>query len=144
MNGEYISMSGRRKTVRISEAEWHIMNVLWDKGAISMRELHENMPEPRSHFNTVSTVVRRLEEQGFINARKRDSQDICFIPDGDYLEFIKQYTGKHYPCGDFLDENGKVDTYTAYSVAAPQRHGSVVKTADERFLAGAGVCAAGL
>jgi tRNA-specific 2-thiouridylase len=48
------------------------------------------------------------EEQGFINARKKDSQDICFIPDGDYLEFIKEYTGKSYPCGDFLDENGKV------------------------------------
>ena len=48
------------------------------------------------------------QEQGFINARKRDSQDICFIPDGDYLEFIKQYTGKAYPGGDFLDQNGKV------------------------------------
>ena len=48
------------------------------------------------------------EEQGFINARKRDSQDICFIPDGDYLEFIRHYTGKEYPCGDFLDAGGKV------------------------------------
>ena len=48
------------------------------------------------------------EEQGFLNARKRDSQDICFIPDGDYLEFIRRYTGKEYPAGDFLDENGKV------------------------------------
>ena len=48
------------------------------------------------------------EAQGFINARKRDSQDICFIPDGDYLEFIQKYTGKRYPGGDFLDESGKV------------------------------------
>ena len=48
------------------------------------------------------------EEQGFINARKRDSQDICFIPDGDYLEFIRRYTGKEYPCGEFLDMTGKV------------------------------------
>jgi tRNA-specific 2-thiouridylase len=48
------------------------------------------------------------EEQGFINARKRDSQDICFIPDGDYLEFIKEFTGQDFPAGDFLDEKGKV------------------------------------
>ena len=48
------------------------------------------------------------EEQGFINARKRDSQDSCVIPDGDYLEFIRHYTGKEYPCGDFLDAGGKV------------------------------------
>lgn len=46
--------------------------------------------------------------QGFINAHKRDSQDICFIPDGDYLEFIRHYTGKDYPAGDFLDVDGKV------------------------------------
>ena len=48
------------------------------------------------------------EEQGFVNARKRDSQDICFIPDGDYLEFIKEFTGQDFPAGDFLDESGKV------------------------------------
>lgn len=48
------------------------------------------------------------EEQGFLNARKKDSQDICFIPNGDYLEFIKEFTGKDFPHGDFLDANGKV------------------------------------
>ena len=47
------------------------------------------------------------EEQGFINARKRDSQDICFVPDGDFMTFIRRYTGKNYPCGDFLDLRGK-------------------------------------
>lgn len=46
--------------------------------------------------------------QGFVNARKKDSQDICFIPGGDYLAFIRQYTGKDYPGGDFLDENGEI------------------------------------
>lgn len=48
------------------------------------------------------------EQQGFLNARKKDSQDICFIPDGDYAAFLRRYTGKHYPAGDFLDQEGKV------------------------------------
>ncbi len=48
------------------------------------------------------------QEQGFINARKKDSQDICFIPEGDYLDFIRRYTGKEYPAGDFLDASCKV------------------------------------
>ena len=48
------------------------------------------------------------EEHGFINARKRDSQDICFVPDGDYMAFMEQYTGKHYPAGNFLTENGQI------------------------------------
>ena len=48
------------------------------------------------------------EEQGFINARKHDSQDICFVPDGDYAAFMERYTGKDYPAGNFLDLNGNV------------------------------------
>lgn len=48
------------------------------------------------------------EEQGFINARKHDSQDICFVPDGDYVAFMERYTGKDYPAGSFLDLNGNV------------------------------------
>ena len=47
-------------------------------------------------------------EQGFGNAQKRDSQDICFVPDGDYKGFMEQYGKKTYPQGDFLDETGKV------------------------------------
>lgn len=46
--------------------------------------------------------------QGFLNAKKKDSQDICFIPDGDYLSFMTQYTGKEYSAGDFLDQNGNI------------------------------------
>ena len=47
-------------------------------------------------------------ENGFINANKRDSQDICFVPDGKYADFIRQRTGREYPAGDFVDAEGKV------------------------------------
>ena len=53
--------------------------------------------------------ARALAEQlGLINARKHDSQDICFVPDGDYARFMEAYTGKTYPNGDFVDESGRV------------------------------------
>lgn len=48
------------------------------------------------------------QEHGLLNARKRDSQDICFIPNGDYFQFMRQYTKKKYPDGRFLDTNGNV------------------------------------
>ncbi|MBQ7707751.1 MAG: tRNA 2-thiouridine(34) synthase MnmA [Lachnospiraceae bacterium] len=55
------------------------------------------------------TEVRALaEEKGFINARKHDSQDICFVPDGDYVSFIEKYTKKLYPHGNFIDKIGNV------------------------------------
>lgn len=53
--------------------------------------------------------TRELAERlGFCNARKHDSQDICFVPDGDYVKFMEQYTGKSYTAGDFLDTDGQV------------------------------------
>ena len=48
------------------------------------------------------------EENGFVNARKHDSQDICFVPDGDYARFIEKYRGKQYKHGNFIDRTGKV------------------------------------
>jgi len=45
---------------------------------------------------------------GFINAHKRDSQDICFVPNGDYAAFIEQHTGTVYPPGEFRDLQNNV------------------------------------
>jgi len=47
-------------------------------------------------------------ESGFQNAGKHDSQDICFVPDGDYAGFIERYSGKTCPAGDFVDADGNV------------------------------------
>lgn len=53
--------------------------------------------------------IRRLAaENGFVNARRSDSQDICFIPNGDYSAFIKQRLGNSFPCGSFTDIDGNV------------------------------------
>ena len=57
---------------------------------------------------TKAEVREIATEQGFLTAKKKDSQDICFVPDGDYLAFMTRYTGKTYPVGDFLDRAGNV------------------------------------
>lgn len=57
---------------------------------------------------TKEQVRKIAAEQGFITAKKKDSQDICFIPDGDYVAFMRRYTGKDYTPGDYLDLNGNV------------------------------------
>lgn len=55
------------------------------------------------------TEIREIaDKQGFINAGKKDSQDICFVPDGDYAKFIENYLGKTYPKGNFVDRSGNV------------------------------------
>ena len=57
---------------------------------------------------TKAQARRIAEEQGFLNARKKDSQDICFVPDGDYMAFLESYTGEKGLPGDFLNEKGQV------------------------------------
>lgn len=51
---------------------------------------------------------RIAEENGFGNAHKRDSQDICFVPDGDYASFIRLHTGREFPPGEFVGTGGQV------------------------------------
>jgi len=54
------------------------------------------------------TEVRELAAaHGFVTAGKAESQDICFVPDGDYAGTIEAYTGKRYPSGPFLSVDGR-------------------------------------
>ena len=64
---------------------------------------HTLFPLGGMHKDAVRAIA---EEQGLCNARKHDSQDICFVPDGDYAKFIEKYTGKKTPEGDFVDKEG--------------------------------------
>ena len=43
------------------------MNYFWDKGPLFVRELRELYPEPKPHFSTLSTQVRTLQDEGFID-----------------------------------------------------------------------------
>ena len=55
------------------------------------------------------TEVRQIAEaHDLVNARKHDSQDICFVPDGKYADFIERTVGSPAPAGPFLDREGRV------------------------------------
>ena len=55
------------------------------------------------------TEIRDIaKENGFVNASKPDSQDICFVPDGNYVKAIEKFSNKQIKGGNFIDKNGKV------------------------------------
>lgn len=56
---------------------------------------------------TKAQVRDIAQAHGFLNARKHDSQDICFVPGGDYTAFLAEYTGHAPEAGDFIDLEGK-------------------------------------
>lgn len=53
-------------------------------------------------------VRKKAQDLGFVNADKPDSQDICFVCDGDYAEFIEEITGKISEKGSFVDRSGNI------------------------------------
>ena len=87
----------------------------------------ELLPHIRFPLGELTKAQARdlAQAQGLVTARKKDSQDICFVPDGDYMTFLRQFTGKDYAPGTYLDMNGRaVGTHrgaVAYTVG--QRKG---------------------
>lgn len=57
---------------------------------------------------TKQQVREIAAENGFISSDRPDSQDICFVPDGCYREFIENFTGKKFRPGEFVGTDGKI------------------------------------
>lgn len=66
---------------------------------------HTLFPLGGMHKDAVRAIA---EEQGLCNARKHDSQDICFVPDGDYAAAVERLTGARSVPGRFVDAHGNV------------------------------------
>ena len=77
--------------------------VLWN---LTQQQLaHVRFPLGELTKDEVRAVADSL---GFVNSKKPDSQDICFVPDGNYAGFIEEYTGNAAQPGDFTDSSGNV------------------------------------
>ena len=73
---------------KLTNKEREVMELLWQHGPLFVRELLEYYEEPRPHFNTLSTIVRRLELQGFLGHKQYGStyQYQALITEQDYAQ----------------------------------------------------------
>ena len=60
-------MKAGRKKQLLTEKETELMNMLWERGPLFVREMVDLFPEPKPHFNTVSTTIRILESKGYVD-----------------------------------------------------------------------------
>ncbi len=51
----------------LTNREEEIMELFWDKGALFVKEIIDFLGEPKPHYNTISTIVRLLEDKGFVD-----------------------------------------------------------------------------
>ena len=56
----------KSKAQELTQAELQIMQVVWAKGRVFVKDVLAEMPEPKPAYNTVSTFIRILEKKGFI------------------------------------------------------------------------------
>jgi tRNA-specific 2-thiouridylase len=100
---EYDNVSGRyllKKAVDLSKDQSYVLYVL------SQHDLSRTLL-PLGKM-TKEEVRKIAEERDLINARKPDSQDICFVRDGDYAGFLKNTMGVESKKGKFIDSKGNI------------------------------------
>lgn len=51
---------------KLTAREEMLMNIFWEHGSLFIRDLIAYIPEPKPHYNTVATLVRFLEQKGFV------------------------------------------------------------------------------
>ena len=108
---DYIA-TGHYARIELSKNGRYMLRKAKDEGKDQTYFLYSLTQEQLAHTlfplgNFEKSEVRDIaKDKGFVNAHKRDSQDICFVQDGDYASFIEKYTGESFKHGDFVDRDG--------------------------------------
>ena len=98
---EYDDTSGRYLLKKAADASKDQTYVLYSLTQEQLR--HIRFPLGSYEKSEIREIA---EKNGLLNARKKDSQDICFVPDGDYAGFLERFTGKTAVPGEFVDVHG--------------------------------------
>ncbi len=130
---EYDEASGKYRLMRSSDMSKDQTYVLYSLTQYQLA--HTLFPL----FGMSKQEIRSLAEKyGLVNSHKPDSQDICFVPDGDYASFIERYTGYKPEKGDFVSTSGeKIGTHSGvinYTIG--QRRGLGVTFGKPVFVTG--------
>lgn len=88
---------------KLTQKEEEILSCFWAKGAMFVRELLGLQDEPKPHYNTLSTIVRTLEEKGYIGYKQYGNtyQYYALVSEDEYRKaslnnVVDKYFGKSY------------------------------------------------
>lgn len=95
-NGRYTL---RRSATLAKDQTYALYNLTQDQLA------HTLMPVGAYAKDEIRSIAEKI---GLLVADKPDSQDICFVPDGDYASFIRKNAGRDIPEGNFVTSDGKI------------------------------------
>lgn len=89
----------------LTKAEEQVMQLLWKKEKAFVKDLVEEMPEPKPAYNTVSTIVRILEKKGFVdhNAYGKTHEYFPLISRKEYTRSFMKNFMRNYFSGSFQE-----------------------------------------
>lgn len=88
-----------KKFKPLTKAEEEIMQELWKLEHAFVKEVIEELPEPKPHYNTVSTIIKILEEKGFVAHESfgKSNRYYPLVKKDDYSKkSMKQFVGKYF------------------------------------------------
>ncbi len=100
---EYSEKYGRRVLKRANDVTKDQSYVLYSLSASQLEQIHLPLGE-----YTKAEIREKAEALGLSVSNKKESQDICFVPDGNYVGFIERYTGDVFDRGSFIDTDGNI------------------------------------
>ncbi|MFI3324290.1 MAG: BlaI/MecI/CopY family transcriptional regulator [Rikenellaceae bacterium] len=89
----------KESRAKLTAKEEEVMMHFWSRGALFVRELLESYDDPKPHFNTLSTVVRTLEEKGYLSHRAFGNSHQYFAAislDEFRAESLRMVIGKYF------------------------------------------------
>lgn len=136
-----VIVTGHYARVQEEGGHYHLLKGM-DVGKDQSYVLYSLSQEQLSHTvfplgEYSKTEIREIaQKHGFVNAEKKESQDICFIPDGDYVKFIQNSVGKTDGAGYFKDKEGNIlgkhDGYYGFTIG--QRRGLGIAAASPYYV----------
>ncbi len=89
----------------LTKAEEQIMQLLWNQEKAFVKDIIEQMPEPKPAYNTVSTIIRILEKKGFVGHRAygKTHQYYPLISRPEYTRSFMKNFMRNYFSGSFQE-----------------------------------------
>ncbi len=113
LDAGYVATGHYARVVRLENGRYALRRAVYDRKdqtyalyRLSQEQLSRTI-FPLGGYEK-SEIRKIAAKEGLVTADKHESQDICFVPDGDYAGFISAHTGRKPTAGNFVDKNGNI------------------------------------
>jgi predicted transcriptional regulator len=117
--------------MNLTPKEEALMQIIWELERPLIRDIHKQIPEPKPHYNTVATVIKKLEDKGMVRCHKigHIKQYEALVTKEDYREKILKGTAEVYFDNSFRD---MVSYFAKSEKVSPEELKAILKMIEKK------------